>query len=598
MGWSLRVLRHRAAAQRTLLATVVAVALVGASLLGTFALLLFSSENRALDTALTARRPRPRTSTSILTLDRGGPLGAIAAGRGVPRRAAGRRPRRRGPSGSRRRCTGSSARASTVPPMAYLADQPRGPGARHARGRHLADDGGRRRGPGPGRSSRRSRPSRYGWTVGTVLPVLNSTTQDESDGRRHRHPRAGQAAQPVDPRPAAGRPARPAVPGAGQLRLRRHRRLGPVRRRAGRADGAGLGRHGQARRVPAAGGQRRRAPSTALREPARRRPGHASSPATERQRARRPVPLPPRDHDRRGAEQPGGDPGQPRHRRPHARRARGHRAAAGSAPARRPPGARSRPSCRRAARRAASCCALAALEAAVVALVTTLVSPWLAGLLFQAITAVGPLAEAGLHHDPGRPPSLWITCAVSSFVLAAVLLGPLLRRRGSVVDAEQQLVRQDRRGGLARSGADLALLVLAGLAVWQLRAYRSPVAESGAAQLDPVLVARTRPRCCSPAPSSRCGCCPWSRAPASGWRPAAGRSSPRSPRGRSAGGRAGRPARCSCSRSRWRSARSPSRSSARGGRPRATRWTSPSGPTCGWTAWTAPASPRRARSTA
>ena len=132
---------------------------------------------------------------------------------------------------------------------------------------------------------------------------------------------------------------------------------------------------------------------------------------------------------------------------------------------------------------------LATLEAAVVALVTTLVSPWLAGLLFQAITAVGPLAEAGLHHDPGRPPSLWITCAVSSFVLAAVLLGPLLRRRGSVVDAEQQLVRQDRRGGLARSGADLALLVLAGLAVWQLRAYRSPVVEAGPGRIDPVLVA-------------------------------------------------------------------------------------------------------------
>ena len=36
---------------------------------------------------------------------------------------------------------------------------------------------------------------------------------------------------------------------------------------------------------------------------------------------------------------------------------------------------------------------LAALEAAAVALVTTLVSPWLAGLLFQAITAVGPLAR-------------------------------------------------------------------------------------------------------------------------------------------------------------------------------------------------------------
>ena len=62
MGWSLRVLRHRAAAQRTLLATVVAVALIGASLLGTFALLLFTSEHRALDTALTRA---PATATTV-----------------------------------------------------------------------------------------------------------------------------------------------------------------------------------------------------------------------------------------------------------------------------------------------------------------------------------------------------------------------------------------------------------------------------------------------------------------------------------------------------------------------------------------------------
>ena len=80
MGWSLRVLRHRAAAQRTLLATVVAVALVGASLLGTFALLLFTSENRALDTALN-RAPATATDVdAILTLGRTDPLRAAAAG--------------------------------------------------------------------------------------------------------------------------------------------------------------------------------------------------------------------------------------------------------------------------------------------------------------------------------------------------------------------------------------------------------------------------------------------------------------------------------------------------------------------------------------
>ena len=35
-----------------------------------------------------------------------------------------------------------------------------------------------------------------------------------------------------------------------------------------------------------------------------------------------------------------------------------------------------------------------------------------AGLLFGAMTSVGPLASAGLDTDPGRPASLWIACAV------------------------------------------------------------------------------------------------------------------------------------------------------------------------------------------
>ena len=131
---------------------------------------------------------------------------------------------------------------------------------------------------------------------------------------------------------------------------------------------------------------------------------------------------------------------------------------------------------------------LAALESLVVALLTTAIAPWLSWLLYRAVTGVGPFERAGLHDDPGRPAVLWAACAAAALVLAGVLLGPVLRRRGSVVDAEQQLVRQDRRGGLARTGADLALVVLAVLAVAQLRSYRSPVL-AGVGGLDPVLVA-------------------------------------------------------------------------------------------------------------
>jgi heme exporter protein D len=135
--------------------------------------------------------------------------------------------------------------------------------------------------------------------------------------------------------------------------------------------------------------------------------------------------------------------------------------------------------------------ALAALEALAVAVVTTAIAPWLAALLYRAITGIGTFERAGLHRDPGHPLNLWVACAAAALVLAAVLLGPVLRRRGSVADAEQQLVRQDRRGGLARTGADLALVVIAGLALFQLRSYHSPVVHGvgNFSSVDPVLVA-------------------------------------------------------------------------------------------------------------
>ncbi|MGV8977592.1 MAG: FtsX-like permease family protein [Cellulomonas sp.] len=130
---------------------------------------------------------------------------------------------------------------------------------------------------------------------------------------------------------------------------------------------------------------------------------------------------------------------------------------------------------------------LAALEAVAVAALTTAVAPVLARLLYRLTTAQGVFRRAGLDLDPHLPGALWATCAAASLLFSGVLLGPLLRRSTSVVDAEQQQVRQDRRGALTRSGLDLALVVLAVVAYWQLREYQSPVLASGG--IDAVLVA-------------------------------------------------------------------------------------------------------------
>ncbi|WP_315095269.1 hypothetical protein, partial [uncultured Cellulomonas sp.] len=485
MGWSLRVLRHRAAAQRTLLATVVAVALVGSSLLGTFALLLFTSEHRALDTALD-RAPATATDIDvILTIGRTEPLNAVASGGEFLDELLGDVPSTRTQwlTSPMYRLPGEGS--AVTAPMAYLAVNPQVPehamllaGAWPATG---TDDQDRVEVAVPKVAA-----DRYGWTVGTELPVVNLGSYDEStvvvvgihalSGPRSLWSRdllLGAEHDPSYPVPGSFgfittdawgpfvvAPEALSVPeSVATVRLVASPRLsqsppGAVDAVRGRLDdaqatlvsttdddaSAALFRSNLAATVDVARG------NLAVTRVSLVIVGLmlVVLAVTVLQLAARLL------ADRRAAEQT----------------LMSSRGAAGR-----------------------QLLGLAALEAAAVALVTTLASPWLAGLLFQAITSVGPLARAGLHHDPGRPASLWITCVVSSFLLAAVLLGPLLRRRGSVVDAEQQLVRQDRRGGLARSGADLALVALAGLALWQLRAYRSPVAADGSARLDPVLVA-------------------------------------------------------------------------------------------------------------
>ncbi|KQR12265.1 FtsX-like permease family protein [Cellulomonas sp. Leaf334] len=484
MGWSLRVLRHRAAAQRTLLVTVVAVALVGASLLGTFALLLFSSEHRALDAALTQA---PATSTDIdvdLSLDRGDPLLAARAGEEYLDELLGEIPSTRTQwlTSPMHRLTGEG---DVIPPLAYLAAYPDVPShATLVAGEWpttATDPTGRIEVTVPKVAA-----DTYGWTVGSEIPVMSFATSEDSAvvvigihelngpstvwtrdllvGTEHdpRYPVPGSfgfvvtdAWGPFVVAPEAlaapGGVARATLVASPQLDASPQGAVEALRTRLEDAQASLVAATDLLTVSTVFSSRLDTTIDVALGNLAVTRVSLVIIglmlvvlSVTVLLLAARLL------ADRRAPEQT----------------LMSSRGASGR-----------------------QLLGLAALEAAGVALVTTLVSPWLAGLIFQAITSVGPLAEAGLNHDPGRPPSLWITCVVSSFVLAAVLLGPLLRRRGSVVDAEQQLVRQDRRGGVARSGVDLALLVLAGLAVWQLRAYKSPVVEAGSARLDPVLVA-------------------------------------------------------------------------------------------------------------
>jgi len=130
--------------------------------------------------------------------------------------------------------------------------------------------------------------------------------------------------------------------------------------------------------------------------------------------------------------------------------------------------------------------ALAATEALGVAAVVVVTAPLLARWLYRVLATRPDFVAAGMDVDPGVPAAAWRTAAAAGAVFVVVLLAPLLRRGPTFVESEQAGARQDRRTVLQRSGLDVALVALAAVAYWQLRAYRSPLVS---AHVDPVLVA-------------------------------------------------------------------------------------------------------------
>lgn len=125
---------------------------------------------------------------------------------------------------------------------------------------------------------------------------------------------------------------------------------------------------------------------------------------------------------------------------------------------------------------------LAVLEAALLAVVTAALAPWLARWAFGWLATAGGLDAAGLRAADGVPVSVALACAAVAGVLAVALVVPSWHTSGSSTSAPH--------AGLVRAGADLGLVVLGGVALWQLLDYGRPLT-SGAAgvRLDPVLVA-------------------------------------------------------------------------------------------------------------
>ncbi|MFG3283934.1 FtsX-like permease family protein [Streptomyces sp. NPDC048111] len=132
---------------------------------------------------------------------------------------------------------------------------------------------------------------------------------------------------------------------------------------------------------------------------------------------------------------------------------------------------------------------LAAAEALLLAVPAALIAPLLAGPLTRLLAGQGALSRSGLHLDTSLTLPVCLVAVLVALGCAAAVVAPAL--------AAGPLRRGGREGALpapVRAGADIGLLVIAGVAYWQLDRQTSGTGAvntdaSGALGIDPLLVA-------------------------------------------------------------------------------------------------------------
>ncbi|WP_344832178.1 FtsX-like permease family protein [Actinocorallia longicatena] len=134
---------------------------------------------------------------------------------------------------------------------------------------------------------------------------------------------------------------------------------------------------------------------------------------------------------------------------------------------------------------------LALGEGLVLAVPGLVAAPLLAPWLLRLAAASPALGATGLELRDPPAVSTWVVTAVAALACAVALAVPTVRSaKGTYVASQAGRGRGEARGPLQKAGADLALLVVAGLGVWQLTRYGSTVTSSGGGLgVDPVIVA-------------------------------------------------------------------------------------------------------------
>lgn len=135
--------------------------------------------------------------------------------------------------------------------------------------------------------------------------------------------------------------------------------------------------------------------------------------------------------------------------------------------------------------------ALAFGEAVLLAIPAMIFAPFLAVGLVRLVGASGPLAASGVVSTVGVGDGVMTVSALAGLASILVLTLPSLVSDGSPAGVRAALGRQVGRTMAQRLGIDLVLVVVAVIALWQLRLYGAPITRNarGVLGVDPLLVA-------------------------------------------------------------------------------------------------------------
>ena len=132
----------------------------------------------------------------------------------------------------------------------------------------------------------------------------------------------------------------------------------------------------------------------------------------------------------------------------------------------------------------------AVAEALAVVVPLAIVAPWIAARALQGLEVVGPIAEIDLNLDLAVGGQAWTAVTVAALFATGFLVWPAAGIVSTDLESSRRNRRSSARARFQRAGVDLALVVIALVAVWQLRELGSRRSEraDGAFGVDPLLV--------------------------------------------------------------------------------------------------------------